>query len=215
MIVNKRPFERCDIDNPLIPEQTKRHHIERYNFAQIYVKAGDNILDLCCGTGYGLNILRSHYPLDTQGMGLDIDAGSISKAKTDYSFPKRDTLLKPNKFRQCDLTNFLSWRYTGMFNVITFFEAIEHFLYNDGLKILFQIKKLLKKNGTFILSSPKDINDKYNIYHKSIWAFPELKNVVGSIFGGIELWGQDWDTGIIDKELIMNNDIYVGLCKGL
>jgi SAM-dependent methyltransferase len=214
MTGTKTPYERCDIENPYIPEQTKRHHIERYNFAQTYVKKGDNILDVCCGTGYGLNILRSRYPYYTKGTGIEIDAESISKAIMTYSHPGK-IHAKPNYFKQCDVTNLFSWRLIGTFNVITLFEAIEHFLYKDGLKILYQIKKILKKNGVFIISSPKDINDKYNIYHKSIWAFPELKNVVGSIFGGIELWGQDWDTGIIDKECVMNNDIFVGVCKGI
>lgn len=206
--------ERCDLDDHTILEQTKQHHIERYKFAQKYVRPYNRILDICSGTGYGLNIMRSQYPLNTKGIGLEIDEESVFKAMEKYSYPEGPALkISPNVFKKCNVVKLISWRYIGKFDVIVMFEAIEHFLYEDGLKILGQIKKLLKVNGTFIISSPRDINDKYNVHHKSMWTFSELKNRVGSIFSGIELWGQDWDTGLIDRENVMNNDLYIGVCK--
>lgn len=203
------PPERCDLDDPNILEQTKRHHIERYKFATAYVRPNNSILDICCGTGYGSGILRSEFPSSTRYMGLEIDAESVDKAIKNYS-----RLDNTNSFKICDLTKLWSWRYIGKFDTIVLFEAIEHFLYEDGLKILHQIKKILKPSGTFLISSPRDINDKYNLCHKSMWTFSELKNKVGSIFGNIELWGQDWDTGVIDRENVMNNDLYIGICRG-
>ena len=40
-----------------------------------------------------------------------------------------------------------------------------------------------------------------------------LKNELGSIFSEIIIYGQDWDTGIISDENVIDNDFYIVVCN--
>jgi predicted SAM-dependent methyltransferase len=93
------------------------------------------------------------------------------------------------------------------------FEAIEHITYSEGLIVLEKVKKQMRKDSVFMISTPRDINSKYNKMHKSQWDYPVLKNTLGSIFSYVEILGQDWGTGEISDIDIINNDFYIAICR--
>src|SRR3954469_2197548 len=52
-------------------------HVARYVFALQFVE-GKRVLDIACGTGYGIGLLRSKAAFVT---GVDIDAGAATSAR--------------------------------------------------------------------------------------------------------------------------------------
>jgi len=192
--------ERFDPKNGEFAQETRNHHVERYEFVTQF--SGNSYLDLCCGYGYGTNILKQSHP-NAQVLGIDIDLPTINRAVEDYpdcSFQIMDIreLYFPNRF-----------------DIVVFVEAIEHLTYKEGLAILETIKdQVLTINGTLILSTPRDIQDKYNHYHKSVWTYSTLKNILGSSFDKVQIYGQSWATGKIDEDNVINNDFYVCVCRG-
>lgn len=192
-------LERFDPSSNDIREETQRHHIIRYQFASDL--AGNKCLDLCCGCGYGSNILKTENP-NGSVLGVDIDPLVISNNKQKY----------PNcKFEVVDVENLYL---NEQFDLIVMFEAIGYLTYRSGLYLIKKIKyKLLADDGIFILSTPRDTQTKVNHFHKSIWTFPILKNELGSIFSKIIIYGQDRDTGIISEENVIDNDFYIAVCN--
>lgn len=198
--MNKLVIERIYPDDKRVKPQTIAHHKARYEFAASLGK-GKLCLDLACGTGYGTEILRkSGY----KAMGIDIDAGAIEYALKHY--PKC-------KFVQLDITDNL---YSTLeYDLITIFEAIEHLPYFPAVDMLGRCRRLLSNKGYFVLSTPNDINDKYNTFHRSEWTYSLIKNVLGSYFKTVKIYGQDWDTAEISDENIRNNDFYIAVARNI
>jgi len=194
-----QPAERFNPHDPSFAYQTAVHHMKRYEFAAAF--DASSYLDICCGYGYGLAILGSKHP-DAYLCGIDQDLNVIKQAQADY--PKYTYWCQ-------DLRCFSS---DQKYDVVTFMEAIEHLTFHDGLRVLKNLNNhVLAPHGILILSTPKDTNDKYNIYHKSIWTYAILKNELGSLFPDVKIYGQDWDTGEISDEDVMNNDFYICVCR--
>jgi len=113
-------------------------HAARYNFALPYVEK-KCVLDIACGTGYGIELLKSKAQTVT---GVDIDFEAVSQAR-----------------RECDEKSFvLIGDGTNLpfadrsFDVVTSFETLEH-LHERG-KFVSELKRILRKDGILILSTP-------------------------------------------------------------
>lgn len=190
--------ERVYLNDKNLKPQTIAHHQTRYGYASVIrrVNKGDTGLDLACGSGYGTEILRkAGYKM----IGIDIDRKAIQFAKKNYPL---------NKYITCDMSEYSP---DSLFNLITMFESIEHITYIEGLKTLEIVKNHLLSNGVFILSTPRDINGKYNKLHRSQWDYTVLKNTLSSIFKNVEILGQDWDSAIISDNI--DNDFYICICR--
>lgn len=128
-----------------IPGKTEKRieedHISRYSFACRFVKNAD-VLDIACGVGYGsVPLLRGGAESYT---GVDINESSIEYARNTYA-------NKKTKFIVGDIVTFKD----GLFDLITCFETIEHVpFYEEAIQNLF---RLLKSNGTLIISSPNRV----------------------------------------------------------
>ena len=203
-----KTLERVVLEDPDILEQTKTHHKNRYDFARMYASetlSYLSFLDLCCGTGYGVRILCTNP--GSRYLGIDISQKSIEYSHRYIERPYSEQHIVK------DLVKRSSWWGLGKYNVITMFECIEHFRYKDGVSIVKRAYNHLENKGLFFLSTPRDINERYNMFHKSMWTFSMLKNKLGSIFNEVEIYGQDWDTGIINRENAIENDMYIAVCK--
>ena len=121
-------------------EFLSQEHITRYLFAAKFV-AKKQILDVGCGSGYGSDILANSGA--TKVIGIDISDDAISYCKKHYA-------RKNLKFEQGDCTSLLYK--DNSFDVIVAFELIEHI--DKEQKFLSEVKRLLKNNGIFILSTP-------------------------------------------------------------
>ena len=198
-IVNKNAVERIYPDDKRVKPQTIAHHKARYQFATQIQEAKGRSLDLACGTGYGTEMLRK---AGYNAKGIDISPEAYEFARKSY--PQCDFLLedilKPEIFR-------------NPYQLITMFEAIEHFPYMEGVKLIERLSNFVLKDGFFILSTPKDTNDKYNTFHKSEWGYATIKNICGSYFENVKIYGQDWDTAEISDDNVRNNDFYIAVCQ--
>ena len=121
-------------------EENKQRHISRYEFALNFIKNGSFVLDCACGSGYGSEILSKKA---NKVIGIDLDKTTIDFANKYY---KNDKI----SFIEEDL-------YTidfpeDSFDVIISLETLEHI--KDSYLYLEKIKKMIKKGGVAVLSTP-------------------------------------------------------------
>lgn len=124
-------------------------HLHRYAIAMQLVK-GKQVMDIACGEGYGSNLLSQ---VAAQVTGVDISKETVEAAK--------------RKYRRANL-NFLEGSAAkipvadGSLDVVVSFETIEHHDQHD--EMLLEIKRVLKKDGLLIISTPDKANytDKRN-----------------------------------------------------
>lgn len=158
-------------------------HAARYIFALPSVEK-KRVLDIACGTGYGLGLLKDKAQ---SIIGVDVDIEAAREARN-----------------ECDETSFvLLGDGTNLpfaeesFDVITSFETLEHL--HDRRKFLSELQRVLKKNGLLILSTPnanytKPLNGKpTNKFHIFEYKPDELKKELEGYFVLQEFLGQTLD----------------------
>jgi SAM-dependent methyltransferase len=64
-------------------EGVRRDHVARYEWASRRLCEDDTVVDVCCGIGYGTNLLSKH---TKHAVGLDRNAEAISYAQKHYAF---------------------------------------------------------------------------------------------------------------------------------
>ena len=104
-------------------------------------KRGETILDLGCGEGQDVKIIL---PYGVNYIGLDISLGMIEKAKEQFGSKNKIKFLVGN-------ANKLPFK-DETFEKILCSEVIEHI--PDYKKALNEIGRVLKKEGTLVLSTP-------------------------------------------------------------
>ena len=113
-------------------------HAARYMFALPFVE-DKSVLDIACGTGYGIAILKDEARHVT---GVDVDAEAASQATAECD-NKAAVLLGNGLGLPFD---------DNSFDVITSFETLEH-LHERG-KFLGELHRVLRPDGRLILSTP-------------------------------------------------------------
>ena len=156
-------------------------HLHRYVFAAHFVK-GKTVLDLACGEGYGTYILAREAEYVA---GVDIDKLTVQHARSRYvkdnlEFIEGSILAVPIEGGK-------------KFDVAVCFEAIEHIAEHD--KLLSEVKRLLKDDGLFIVSTPNktvytDEPDYHNPFHVKELYFDEFKILLRQYFAHIRIFGQ-------------------------
>lgn len=147
-------------------------HVARYAFALSYV-AEQNVLDIACGTGYGLGILRSRARHVT-GVDVDIEAAwqANKECLGNASVLLADGLVLPFE--------------ASAFDVVTSFETLEHL--STRSKFLEELCRVLKPGGRLILSTPnakytKPVNGRpSNPFHVFEYSPQELREEVEQFF---------------------------------
>jgi len=169
--------------------QIHYEHLHRYAFASQFVK-GKKVLDLASGEGYGSSLLSKE--ADTV-VGVDIDGDAVEHARNKYSTQNLEFLQ--GTILEIPITG------NNKFDVIVCFEAIEHV--EEHEKLLSEVKRLLKKDGLFIVSSPnkKTYSDEIcynNPFHKKELYFNDFKNLLNKYFRSFIFFGQKvYDTSNI------------------
>lgn len=162
-------------------------HVARYSFALDYVK-DKIVLDIACGTGYGLAFLKRDAKSVT---GVDVDADAAREALRECGSDKARVLLG-------DGTN-LPFN-DESFDVVTSFETLEH-LHERSL-FLSELKRVIRSDGTLLLSTPnanytKPVNGKpSNPFHVFEYAPSELKAELEGHFTIDKFLGQTLDAAI-------------------
>lgn len=156
-------------------------HLHRYYFASQFVE-GKKVLDLASGEGYGCAIMAEKA---AEVIGVELDENAVKHAVYRYNLPNV-------KFMKGSITE-IPIQGEKIFDVITCFEAIEHIENHE--KLLAEVKRLLKQDGLFIISSPNRLlySDKTgykNPYHVRELYFDEFRGLLVKYFPYVYFLGQ-------------------------
>ena len=161
-------------------------HAARYVFALPFVE-GKRVLDIACGTGYGISLLRSKARFVT---GVDIEPQAAVYAKTQCG--ENAAVL---------LGNGLGLPFhDDSFDVISSFETLEHL--HDRTGFLSELQRVLRGGGNLILSTPNanysaTVNGKpSNPFHIHEYTPVELRGELAGGFSIVQFLGQTLGGGI-------------------
>lgn len=153
---------------------------ERHYIASLFCK-NKVVLDSCCGTGWGtLNYIASHAHFT---IGFDI-----------CQMPK-EAKTSPNNclFILMDARR-MALKDTS-FDVVLFLDSIEHFTRQDGIKYLLEIRRVCKKNGIVIGSTPLVIDNsliptylQWNKYHRYMYTRKILEKTLKNSFSKVKIY---------------------------
>lgn len=174
-------------ESRIIPEEVPVRFYAQQLKAYEYVKrdvAGKKVLDIGCGDGYGPAYLAA---VAGEVTGIDYDKSIIGHAKNKYKLPNLN--FEHMSAIELKFEN-------NSFDIICSFQVIEHIPEDKLLNYLSEIKRVLRDNGKFYVST---LNLEYNIkspltYPKSpahckefrLWEFQEL---LDSVFPYVEIHG--------------------------
>ncbi|WP_028950556.1 class I SAM-dependent methyltransferase [Sulfurihydrogenibium subterraneum] len=163
--------------------QISYEHWHRYLYASYFAK-DKVVLDIACGEGYGSDFLSNYA---NKVIGVDIDKNSINHAKSKY---KKENL----EFMTGSVSN-IPIEGSKIFDVIVSFETIEHVDEETQSMFIQEVKRLLKEDGIFIVSTPnKEVyTDKTgfkNPFHIKEFYIDEFKEFLKTYFKNVKLLGQ-------------------------
>jgi len=156
-------------------------HEARYRFALNYI-GGDKLLDVACGTGYGLPILLSAVKYV---IGVDVDVPALLSASRELSGLNGSLVLASGCY--------LPFR-DNAFDAITSFETIEHL--QDRPTFVTELARVLISSGVCIFSTPnaiytRPLNGKpRNPYHVYEYDPSEFRAFLANYFDSIHMLGQ-------------------------
>lgn len=161
-------------------------HAARYVFALPFVD-GKSVLDIACGTGYGLSILKG---TARHLVGVDVDIEAAREARDECD--RRTTVLLGDGLKlpfpdKC-------------FDVVTSFETLEHL--HRRSEFLAELRRVLRSGGKLVLSTPnanytKPVNGRpTNPFHIFEYKPDELKAELEAHFYLDSFQGQTLDPAI-------------------
>jgi len=158
-------------------------HVMRYKFANTIINRSDIVLDIGCGEGFGANILANKA---RRVFGVDYHKEIIDLANNKYS-------IKSNLgFQVGDCVN-LGFE-EEMFDAICAFDLIEHLSRDD--QFLKNIKRILKKNGKFIISTPNKLIHLFQLgkiyeFHYKEYFHNEINQLISKHFQEVSTYIQN------------------------
>src|SRR3954454_3669753 len=172
---------------PWAPDvQVIYEHLHRY-WVAASLAAGQRVLDVGSGEGYGTAILAS---VADSACGIELDETSVAHSRANY---RADNL----EFRvgsALDLSIFAD----GEFGLAVCFEVLEHVAEQEQL--LDGIARVLGPDGVLLCSTPERVSyseasGQENPFHVRELTEHEFRDLLGRHFGHMRLWGQRASTG--------------------
>jgi len=153
-------------------------HRSRYRFAAQFA-AGQRILDVASGAGFGLQMLRR---AQSWPIGLDYDAAAlheIRRLEANALLVRADATCLPLASATIDL--------------VVSFETLEHV--SDARAMVLEIRRVLKRGGRLVLSTPNRAfgppeRHTSNPFHIKEFTADELHELLGEVFQDVQLYGQ-------------------------
>lgn len=161
-------------------------HAARYFFALSYVEDG-SVLDIACGTGYGMLILKKSAKSVT---GVDVDADAAKEAVIECDDRASVLLGDGTRLPFVDES----------FDAVTSFETLEHL--HRRSEFLAELRRVLRPHGSLVLSTPnsnytKPVNGKpSNPFHVFEYSPSELRAELEAYFQVDKFLGQTLDESI-------------------
>jgi SAM-dependent methyltransferase len=159
-------------------------HVARYLFSLPYVK-DQRVLDVACGTGYGLPLLQQQARFV---VGADIDLAAAKCARAELRGDDGHVVVADA--RQLPFAD-------HSFDVVTSFETLEHI--HDRDKFLAELARVLTPAGRCIVSTPNakitlPINGKpRNPFHVHEYEPDEFRSEMSNFFPSFTVLGQHLD----------------------
>lgn len=157
------------------------------------------VLDVACGEGYGTYYLSQ---FAAKIVGVDIDSDVIRNAKKKY---ERDNLTYVE-----GLAENLDFP-TGYFDVVVSFETIEHLRKENQERFLSEVKRVLKPNGVFIVSTPDkartDLFLAKNPFHLNELSCGEFIKLLKVYFSRVDVYLQEVNLASViwPHKVLLNN----------
>lgn len=171
----------------IIPKETPpkfyAEHLKPYEFVKINAK-GKRILEVGCGDGYGSAYLSE---VASEVIGTDYEKDVILTAQNKYRAPNLSFLcMEANNLRFED----------SLFDIVCSFQVIEHIPEEKILHYLSEVKRVLKDEGEFCLSTlnlehtmKSPLTYKKNPAHCKEFRLIELRDLLSQLFPDIEISG--------------------------
>jgi ubiquinone/menaquinone biosynthesis C-methylase UbiE len=177
-------------------------HLHRYAIVSNYIK-DKIVLDIASGEGYGSNLMSEKASVV---YGVDIDEATVLAAKAKYK--KENLKFLTGSASKIPLED-------NSIEVAVSFETIEH--HDKHEEMMLEIKRVLKPNGIFILSTPDKFyySDKRNFenkFHVKELYKDEFERLVSNYFKKVQLLNQRYINGnsIIQKCETNQAEFYSG-----
>ena len=152
-------------------------HRSRYRFAAERVDAGDVVLDVASGSGFGLEMLGR---VSRSAVGVDYAEQALREVRR---------RLPAARLARADATclPFID----APFDAVVSFETIEHVA--DAAALVRAIRHALKPGGVLVLSTPNRAfreTSRENPFHVREFTAEELRTLLAEEFGEVRLFGQ-------------------------
>jgi len=180
---------------PGVFNETTIEHLHRYALAADLV-AGNNVLDIACGEGYGSRLLAKSALRVTA---IDINEEIIQAAKQKY--------IQPNlEFKTGSVERIPEG--DQVFDAVVSFETLEHISAHDIM--LAEIKRVLKQEGLLIISTPDkrfytEISGRKNPFHEKELNEAEFRTLLTKYFKYVQ---------ILDQQIAFTSVISSGNLEG-
>lgn len=158
---------------PNFASRMMHEHLVRYLFAGQLV-AGQTVLDVGCGVGYGAQKLGQLGAASVTA--FDISPEAVAHAARYYSHPAV----------RFELGNAENFTLGVKFDIVTCFEMIEHVEHPD--RVLKCIKQHLKPDGILIASTPRFLGEKRTHFHVREFDLEDYAALVERFFPNTQMY---------------------------
>jgi ubiquinone/menaquinone biosynthesis C-methylase UbiE len=175
--------------------ETSYEHWHRYMYSTLFCK-DKIVLDIACGEGYGSNLL-SKYSKKVVGIDFSYDV---------INFASREYINNNLEFIVGSVTD-IPIKGKNIFDLIVSFETIEHINEKNQLRLLAEVKRLLKPGGILIISTPNkylytDVLKNKNEFHVKEFYLNEFNDFLKKYFQNVKIMGQK----VYSSSYIWDND---------
>jgi 2-polyprenyl-3-methyl-5-hydroxy-6-metoxy-1,4-benzoquinol methylase len=163
-VVERLTLEAAQADTMLAAE-----HRQRYEFATTLC-GGLRVVDLCCGSGYGTQILSGHAE---EVLGVDIDVATVDAAQAGIA-----ATISNVRFEAADALEFLASDRAREFDAIVCFEGLEHL--QDLERALGLLREHADRGRRLVVSVPNDkLFREHNPFHVTAFGYDEARRAFG------------------------------------
>jgi 2-polyprenyl-3-methyl-5-hydroxy-6-metoxy-1,4-benzoquinol methylase len=147
-------------------------HVHRYEVAAAAL-AGDRVLDLCCGTGFGSRRLAA---TAASVLGVDVSEEAIAAARESLE----EAMQARVSFAPADALTFLRACPPERFDAVVCFEGIEHV--PDPEALVAELARLAEAGVRVLVSLPNSKGfEEENDFHVTDFGYEEMQTLIASL----------------------------------
>jgi len=183
-------LERITLGSPDTPKYTSEPHVAAYEFGSKWVTKGETVLDLACGTGYGVE--RLERASAGKIIGVDYSREAVQYARAHFGNGRGGFMIGDGL--HCGLRD-------DAFDLIICMQTVEHV--PDAELFLTEMTRVLKDDGTMLISTPNkvfyspDAERPLNPYHVVEFTLETLQQLLSNHFGHVEVFGQQPQNALV------------------